>query len=76
MTTRFYCLWKGRKLYRVLSAREELFCGSLDECKRFLELHQMKEERARVASLRTPRRRHPTVRIFRMASRKVARAAI
>ena len=76
MTTRFYRLWKGRKLYRVLSSREELFCGSLDECKRFLELHQLKEERARVASLRTPRRRHPTVRIFRMASRKAARAAI
>ena len=76
MTTRFYCLWKGRKLYRVLCAGEELFCGSLDECKRFLEIHTMKEEKARQASQRTPRRRRPTVKIFRMASRKAARAAV
>ncbi|MCK6481273.1 MAG: hypothetical protein L6R43_14375 [Planctomycetes bacterium] len=76
MTTRFYCIWKGRKLYRVLFAGQELFCGALDECKRFLEIHSAKTERARIASLRTPRRRHPTVTIYRLASRKAARAAI
>ncbi len=76
MTTRFYCLWRGRKLYRVLGAGEELFCGTLAECKRFLEIHEMKEERAHSASLRTPRRRHPTVRIYRLASRGAARAAV
>lgn len=69
MTTRFYCLWKGRKLYRVLSGREELFCGTSDECKRFLELHAMKEEKARAASERPPRRRRPTLRIYRLALR-------
>lgn len=76
MTTRFYCLWKGRKLYLVLGGHEEFFCGALEECKRFLEIHNLKEERARLASLRTPRRRRPTVRIYRMASRGAARAAV
>ena len=76
MTTRFYCLWRGRKLYRVLGGHEELFCGSLEECKRYLEIHSLKEERAYAASLRTPRRRRPTVKIFRLASRGAARAAI
>ena len=76
MTTRFYCLWKGRKLYRVLGPGAELFCGSLEECKRFLAIHTQKEERSLRASLRTPRRRRPTVRIFRIASRGASRAAI
>ena len=76
MTTRFFCMWRGRRLFRVLCGREELFCGSGEECKRFLELHHLKEEKAYQASLRTPRRRRPTVRIFRMAPRGARRAAV
>jgi len=76
MTTRFYCTWRGRKLYRVIRGREELFCGSREECKRYLAIHALKEEKARVAEGRQPRRRHPTFRIFRIASRGTARAAV
>ena len=76
MTTRFFCMWRGRKLFRVLCGGEELFCGSGEECKRYLELHHLKEQKAHAASLRTPRRRRPTVRIYRMASRGGHRAAI
>jgi hypothetical protein len=76
MTTRFFCMWRGRKLFRVLSAGDELFCGTAEECKRYLELHHLKEQKAHVASLRTPRRRRPTVRIYRMAPRGVRRAAV
>ena len=76
MTTRFFCMWRGRKLFRVISAGDELFCGSGEECKRYLEVHHHKEEKALAASLRTPRRRRLSVRIFRMAPRGVRRAAI
>ncbi len=76
MTTRFFCMWHRRKLYRVVKGREELFCGTAEECKRFLEIHHHKEEKALVSSLRTPRRRHPTVRIFRIAPRGLRRAAV
>ena len=76
MTTRFFCMWHRRKLYRVVSAGEELFCGTAEECKRFLEIHHRKEIKAQVSSLRTPRRRHPTVRIYRMAPRGLRRAAV
>ncbi|MHC4922734.1 MAG: hypothetical protein ACYTG4_01470 [Planctomycetota bacterium] len=75
MTTRYYCMWKGRRLFRVLSGRQELFCGSLDECQRYIEIHKAKEEKARLASLRTPRRRVPTFRIFRMAPRRARTAS-
>lgn len=77
MSTEFYCTWRGQKLFRVVRGREEIFCGTAEECRRFLEIHNLKEERARVASERDPRRRHPTVRIFRMAPRRSrARAAV
>jgi len=75
MTTRYYCSWHGRRLYRVLDGREELFCGSSEECRRFLEIHSLKEARARIADLRDPRRRHPTVRIFRLTPRPHLAAA-
>jgi hypothetical protein len=74
MTTRFYCLWRGRKLFRVLGEGDEIFCGTAEECKRFREIHARKEARAYQASLRTPRRRRPTFRIFRIAPRGVRRA--
>jgi hypothetical protein len=76
MTTRFFCMWRGRKLYRVIGAGDELFCGSAEECKRFLDLHHLKEEKARLASLRTPRRRRLSIRIFRMAPRGLRRTAV
>jgi hypothetical protein len=76
MTTRFYCMWRGRKLYRVLCAGDEFFCGSAEECKRYLDIFHSKEEKARDASRRTPRRRHLSLRIFRLAPRGVARAAV
>ena len=76
MTTRFYCMWRGRKLFRVLRGAEELFCGTADECKRYLGILHGKIERQRMQMLRPPRRRYPTVRIFRMASRGFARAAV
>jgi hypothetical protein len=76
MTTRFFCMWKGRKLYRVLGGGDEYFCGTSEECKRYLEIHESKEVKARQASLRTPRRRHLKVRIYRLASRRAARAAV
>ncbi len=76
MTTRFFCMWRGRKLYRVIGGGDELFCGSAEECKRYLDIHHNKEEKALQASLRTPRRRRLTVRIFRMAPRGLRRAAV
>ena len=76
MTTRFFCMWKGRRLFRVLAGGEELFCGSGEECKRYLELHHLKEMKAAAAAQRTPRRRRPTVRIYRLASRASRRAAV
>jgi hypothetical protein len=76
MTTRFFCMWHGRRLYRVVSGRDELFCGSAEECKRFLEIHHRKEVRAEMTSLRPPRRRHLSVRIFRLAPRGARRAAV
>ena len=76
MTTRFYCMWRGRKLFRVLSARDELFCGTAEECKRFLEIHLGKVKRLALQMSRPPRRRHSTVRIFRMAPRGLSRTAV
>ena len=76
MTMRFFCMWRGRKMYRVLGDGDELFCGTAEECKRFLDIHHRKEEKAMLASLRTPRRRRLTVRIYRMAPRGVRRAAV
>jgi hypothetical protein len=76
MTTRFYCMWRGRKLFRVLRERDELFCGTAEECKRFLEIHHGKVERQRVQMLRPPRRRYLSLRIFRMAPRGLSRAAV
>ncbi len=76
MTTRFYCRWRGQKLFRVLKGRDELFCGTADECRRYIEIYRVKEARARLAEDRDPRRRHPTVRIFRMAPRRSRARAV
>jgi hypothetical protein len=75
MVTRFYCNWRGNKLFRVLKGREEVFCGTADECRRYLDIYHQKECRAREAEDRDPRRRHPTFRIFRIAPRR-SRAAV
>ena len=69
-------MWRGRKLYRVVQDRDELFCGSAEECKRFLEIHHRKEVKATISSARPPRRRHLSVRIYRMASRGARRTAV
>jgi hypothetical protein len=75
VVTRFYCNWRGHRLFRVLKGRDEVFCGTSEECRRYLDIYRLKEERAREAEERDPRRRYPTFRIFRMASRR-ARAAV
>ena len=60
MDVEFVCIEGGRKLYAVRSFGQDLFTGTRDECRRFLDVRQSKLRDERATELR-PHRHAPFV---------------
>jgi len=69
LQTRLVAIIKGRRFFEVVKDSRALFTGSQGECKRFVELHLEKEEKAQ-----KPKRRRdkPMGRVYRVWSRPMA----
>ncbi len=69
LETRLVAIIKGRRLFEVMKDTRSLFTGSMSECKRYVDLHLEKEERAQ----RNRRRRDkPAAKIYRVWTRQLA----
>lgn len=69
LETKLVAIIKGKRFYEVYRDSRSLFTGSMEECKRFTELHLEKE----IDSQRNKRiRNKPAARIYRVWARPLA----
>ena len=61
----FRCLQGGKKLYSVTRQGCELFVGALDECERYMALHQRKVLQEQEEDRKIPRARPYATRVYR-----------
>ena len=65
MEVLFKCLQDGMRYYAVRRGGQELFVGSGEECKRYLDLHTLKVKQQLLDDKRTPRQRPVSIRTYR-----------
>lgn len=69
LETHLVAVIKGKQFFQVVQNGRDLFTGTLEECKRFSELHMEKVERA---SRNRRIRNKPQAKIYRVRARPLA----